>query len=153
MWKQSSLCLFMLLFLFFLGSAGCAPLQQVSPESEKKITLYLVGHGWHTGIVIPAVAIPEHLLPVRQFYDEYEYFELSWGDEDFFKSDEFKVGILLKAALLLSASVMHVVGFNGQVTDYFPISDVIRLSLADRNFLMLCEFISNSFTMVSRRKW
>jgi hypothetical protein len=30
---------------------------------------------------------------------------------------------------------------------------VIRLSLADRNFLMLCEFISNSFTMVSRRKW
>ena len=145
MWKQPSLCLFMLLFLFFLGSAGCAPLQQVSPESEKKITLYLVGHGWHTGIVIPAAAIPEHLLPVRQFYDKYEYFELSWGDEDFFKSNEFKVGILLKAALLPSASVMHVVGFNGQVIDYFPISDVIRLSLAEQNFMMLCEFINNSF--------
>ena len=145
MWKQSNLCLFMLIFLFVLGIAGCTPLQQVSPESEKKITLYLVGHGWHTGIVIPAAAIPEHLLPVRRFYDEYEYFELSWGDEDFFKSTEFKVGIFLKAALLPSASVMHVVGFNGQVMDYFPICDVIRLSLTDQNFLMLCEFISNSF--------
>ena len=99
MWKQSSLCLFLMLFLFFLGSEGCAPLQQAFPESEKKITLYLVGHGWHTGLVIPAAAIPEHLLPVRRFYDEYEYLELSWGDEDFFKSNEFKVAILLKAAL------------------------------------------------------
>ena len=145
MWKQSNLCLLTLMLLFVLGRAGCAPLQQISPETEKKITLYLVGHGWHTGIVIPAAAIPEHLLPVRQFYDEYTYFELSWGDEDFFKSNEFKVSTLLKAALLPSASVMHVVGFNGQVMNYFPISDVIRLSLADQNFLMLCEFISNSF--------
>ena len=143
--KQSSLGLFMLLFLVFSGSAGCAPLQQVSPESEKKITLYLVGHGWHTGIVLPAAAIPEPLLPVRRFFDKYEYFELSWGDEDFFKSNDFKVGILIKAALLPSASVMHVVGFNGPVIDYFPLSSVIRLSLAERNFLQLCEFISNSF--------
>lgn len=145
MWKQSSLCLFLLLFSFFLGSSGCASPQQVSQEGEKKITLYLVGHGWHTGIVIPAAAIPEHLLQVRQFYGDYEYFELSWGDKDFFKSNEFNVGILLKAALLPSASVVHVVGFNGPVMDYFPISDVIRLSVAERNFIMLCEFISNSF--------
>ena len=145
MWKPSSLGLFILLFLFFSGSAGCAPIQQLSPESEKKITLYLVGHGWHTGIVLPAASIPEPLLPVRKIYDKYEYFELSWGDEDFFKSNDFKVGILLKAALLPSASVMHVVGFNGPVIDYFPFSDVIRLSLAERNFLRLCEFISNSF--------
>ncbi len=145
MWKRSSLYFFMLLFLFFSGSAGCAPLKQAPPESEKKITLYLVGHGWHTGIVMPTAAIPAHLLPVRRFYDEYEYLELSWGDEDFFKSNEFKVAIFLKAALLPSASVMHVVGFNGQVMDYFPNSDVIRLSLSDRNFLLLCEFISNSF--------
>ncbi len=69
----------MLLLLFVLGSAGCAPLQQISPETEKKITLYLVGHGWHTGIVIPAAAIPVHLLPVRRFYNEYEYFELRVG--------------------------------------------------------------------------
>ncbi|MEA1921271.1 MAG: DUF2459 domain-containing protein [Pseudomonadota bacterium] len=109
------------------------------------ITFFLVGHSWHTGIVIPAAAIPEPLLPVRRFYDKYEYIELSWGDEDFFKSDEFKVGTLLKAALLPSASVMHVVGFNGPVIDYFPLSDVIRLSLVEQNFLQLCEFISNSF--------
>ena len=145
MGKQSSLCLFMLLVLFFSGSAGCAPPRQVSPENEKMITFYLVGHGWHTGIVIPAATIPEPLLPVRRFYDKYEYIELSWGDEDFFKSDEFKVGTLLKAALLPSASVMHVVGFNGPVIDYFPLSDVIKLSLAEQKFLLLCEFISNSF--------
>ncbi len=144
-WKQSSLCLFMLLCLFFSGSAGCAPLQQPLLKSEKEITLYLVGHGWHTGLVVPATAIPKHLLPVRRFYDKYEYLELSWGDEDFFKSNEFKVGTLLKAALIPSASVLHVVGFNGQVMDYFPSSGVIRLSLGERNFLRLCEFISNSF--------
>lgn len=135
----------MLLFLFFSGSAGCAPPRQVSPESEKKKTLYLVGHDWHTSIVLPAAAIPDPLLPIRRFYDKYEYIELSWGDEDFFKSAEFKVGTLLKAALLPSASVMHVVGFNGPVIDYFPLSGVIRLSLAEQNFLHLCEFISNSF--------
>jgi len=74
----------MLLFLFFSGSAGCAPPLQVSPESEKKKTLYLVGHDWHTSIVLPAAAIPDPLLPIRRFYDKYEYIELSWGDEDFF---------------------------------------------------------------------
>jgi uncharacterized protein (TIGR02117 family) len=84
-------------------------------------------------------------LPVRQFYGRYEYFELSWGDEDFFKSNKFKVGILLKASLLPSASVLHVVGFNGQVMEYFPVSEVIRLSLAERDFLLLCEFINKSF--------
>ena len=144
MWKQSILCIFILLSLFFLGTVGCAPFQHAAPESDNNISLYLVGHGWHTGLVIPKSAIPKHLLQVRQFYKKYEHIEISWGDEDFFKSNEFKVGILLKAALLPSASVLHVVGFNGQVMDYFPTSNVIRLSLSQHNFLQLSEFISNN---------
>ena len=54
------------------------------------ITFYLVGHGWHTGIVIPAATIPEPLLPVRRFYDKYEYIELSWGMKIFLKAMSLK---------------------------------------------------------------
>ena len=56
---------------------------------------------------------------------------------------------LNKGDMLPSASVMHVVGFNGQVIDYFPLSSMIRLSLTERNFLqgefMCCEAGSESF--------
>jgi len=55
------------------------------------------------------------------------------------------LGITLKAGLLPTASVLHVVGFRGPVTDYFPRSEVIRIDLSEAGFQRLCRYLENSY--------
>ena len=55
------------------------------------------------------------------------------------------LGILLKAGLLPTASVLHVVGFSGPVTDYFPRSQVIGIDLSETGFERLCRYLEDSY--------
>jgi uncharacterized protein (TIGR02117 family) len=138
--------LLFVLLLLSLGNGGCAWQKPPPPVGLENVVIYVVGHDWHTGLVIPLAAIStEHYLPVRDVYNQYQYIEVSWGDKDFFQSREDSLYVTLKAALLPTDSVLHVVGFNGPVTKYFPTSKIIKLTPTKKDFLVLCEFISNSF--------
>jgi len=57
------------------------------------------------------------------------------------------LGITLKAGLLPTASVLHIVGFNGSVTRYFPRSEVIRIELSEAGFQQLCSYLGSSYAL------
>lgn len=57
------------------------------------------------------------------------------------------MGITLKAGLLPTASVLHIVGFNGSVTRYFAHSEVIRVELSEVGFQRLCSYLENSYAL------
>ena len=97
--------------------------------NEASSTIYLVSHGWHAGIVVKRTDIPAGIWPQHNEFPEAEYLELGWGDKDYYMTPKPNLGITLKAGLLPTASVLHVVGFRGPVTDYFPRSEVIRTTI------------------------
>jgi uncharacterized protein (TIGR02117 family) len=112
---------------------------------ELSKTIHLVSHGWHAGIVIKRSDIPDHVWPEQKEFGDAEYLEVGWGDRDFYRTPDPHWGLALKAILLPTASVLHIVGFNGTVPAYFPYSEIIELQLHEPGFERLCRYIAASY--------
>ncbi len=128
---------------------GCAaPVKGLFPPAENAPSkrIYLVSHGWHAGIVIRRGDIPDGVWTEhRRDFAQEKYLEVGWGDRDFYQAPEPTVGMKLKAALLPTNSVLHVVGFSDPVTDYFPYSEIIEIALSYEGFERLCRYIAQSY--------
>jgi uncharacterized protein (TIGR02117 family) len=138
-----------ILFLAVSCSTGAAPVSEtLAPsESEPRKTIYLVNHGWHAGIVLRRADIPDNIWPKLGNFPDMEYLEVGWGDMDYYQIPDPHLGFTLKAALLPTASVLHIVGFNGHVPAYFPYSEIIRIELSSAGFERLSRTIASSFAL------
>ena len=136
-----------ILFLAASCSACAAPVRDAPApsESEPHKTIYLVSHGWHAGIVLQRAEIPESIWPAPVDFPYAQYLEVGWGDMDYYQTADPHMGLILKAALLPTASVLHIVGFNGSVPAYFPYSEIIRIELSSAGFEHLSRTIAASF--------
>ena len=117
--------------------AACMSPQAVSespPENGPTSAVYLVAHGWHTGIVVRRADIPPGLWPESRDFGFAEYIEVGWGDRDFYQKRDPGVWTTLRAAFLPTSSVLHVVGFPGPVERYFPASEVVGLTVRGEGF-------------------
>ena len=108
-------------------------------------TIYLVSHGWHVGIVVKRSDISDAGWPNHKSFAEAEYLEIGWGNKDFYQTRNPHFGIALKAILLPTPSVLHIVAFNNSVTSYFPHSKIIMIRLSDAGFQRLIGYIATSF--------
>ncbi len=134
-----------------LGCWTCAaPVSEtLAPsESEPRKTIYLVDHGYHTTIVLRRADIPDNIWPKLRNFPDMEYLEVGWGDMDLYQMpDAIPLEIFLKAALLPTASVLHIVGFNGHVPAYFPYYEIIRMELSSAGFEHFSRTIASSFAL------
>jgi uncharacterized protein (TIGR02117 family) len=128
-------------------SACAVPVREAPApdESEPRETIYLVSHGWHAGIVLRRADIPDGVRQKLGGFPDSQYLEVGWGDMDFYRTPDPHVGLILKAALLPTASVLHIVGFNGSVPAYFPYSEIIGIALSSAEFEHLSGTIAASF--------
>ncbi len=138
-----------ILFLAVSCSTCAAPVREtLAPsESEPHKTIYLVNHGWHAGIVLRRADIPDNIWPKLGNFPDMEYLEVGWGDMDYYQIPDPHLGFILKAALLPTASVLHIVGFNDHVPAYFPYSEIIRIELSSAGFERLSRTIASSFAL------
>ena len=133
-----------------LGCWTCAaPVSEtLAPsESEPRKTIYLVDHGYHTTIVLRRADIPDNIWPKLGNFPDMEYLEVGWGDMDYYQIPDPHLGFILKAALLPTASVLHIVGFNDHVPAYFPYYEIIRIELSSADFERLSRTIASSFAL------
>jgi uncharacterized protein (TIGR02117 family) len=114
-------------------------------EKEPALTIYLVSHGWHVGIVVKRVNIPDDVRLVHKDFSSTDYLEIGWGDRDFYQTPNPHLGIALKALLLPTPSVLHMVAFNDSVASYFPHSEIIRVRLSDTGFQRMIRYIAASY--------
>ena len=139
---------FVLLVCCAVGVACAGPeTKTASPArpDEPGKTVYLASHGWHAGIVIRRADIPDGVWPEHKDLPDAEYLEVGWGDSDYYQTPDPHWGITLKAGLLPSASVLHIVGFSGSVPAYFPYSEIIEIRLTAPGFEQLCHYIAASY--------
>lgn len=138
---------FILILLYLVLVACSAPPKGLFPpgQNEPFRSIYLVSHGWHAGIVIKRAEIPEGVWPEHNDFPDAEYLEVGWGDKDYYMTPDPHMGITLKAGLLPTASVLHIVGFSGSVSRYFSRSEITRIDLSYEGFERLCSYIKNSY--------
>ncbi|MGH7835165.1 MAG: DUF2459 domain-containing protein [Candidatus Binatia bacterium] len=132
---------------FLLVSCCAAAVEDVplSAQGETGKRIFVVNHGWHSGIVIKKAEIPGGLLPEAADFPGAESLEIGWGDWDYYQAPDPGVASAIKAAFFSSRSVVHVGGFSGAVEDYFRGAEVFALTVSEEGFRRLNQFVSDSF--------
>lgn len=141
--------LLMVIWLLMVTSGAIAS-DIRSSEHEKKI--YLVSHGWHAGLVIMRKDVSGEILRLPPVFNDAKYLEIGWGDLDFYRTPEPHPGLILKAALLPTESVLHVVGFSGSVAAYFPRSEIIEIRLPAFGVERLVTALASGFARVENQE-
>ena len=134
---------------------GCA-LQPISTGAsaacQSPRTLFLVSHGWHTGIVMERKDLVALIPPLAGELGEEGYVEVGWGEERFYQARETTVGMALRAVLQPNPSVLQVVPLPRQPRDYFPQSEIAEIRLEEQGYRALVAFVAESFTRTPARE-
>ena len=141
--------------LCWLGLSACSALPHVvEPDTQKTAPLnddiYIVSHGWHTGIVLPARDIQSRLPQLKQRFGDVPYLEFGWGDKGFYQSKEITSGLTLQAIFWPTESVVHVVAVNDKAPRVFPHSQSLQICISDTEYASLMKFLENSFAQTGQ---
>jgi uncharacterized protein (TIGR02117 family) len=133
--------------LLGLASGCVGPVRGLYPPApgEAVKSVYVVNHGWHTGIVVRRHDVAEALWPELGDFADSEYVEVGWGDRDFYQALEATSGQALKAILWSTASVLHVAGFSAPPERAFPGRDIVEVTLLERSLERLVVFIRDAY--------
>lgn len=137
-------CLLILVFL----NVGCAVKPAGSPtvtECETFRMFYVVGHGWHTSIVVTREDLVETALSLANDLDNGDYVEIGWGDERFYQAETVTPGLALQAILWPTSTVLHVVELTDTPQRYFSASEVMEISVPQTGYEKLLAYIAESF--------
>jgi uncharacterized protein (TIGR02117 family) len=133
-----------LALLAIVPLAGCATRAADSGE-RGEIPLYVITHGWHTGLAMRASDIDFARWRPLPHPARSRYIEVGWGDRDYYPAPGFNLWYAFKALAWPTPSVLHVVGFDQPPARTFPASEVIELRLPPDGFERLLAYVSASF--------
>jgi len=131
------------LFLTLLLSA-CAQ-HPVRTCEQPTRTLYVVSHGWHSGIVLERRDLVERLPALAADIGREGHVEIGWGEERFYQAREATVLMALRAALRRNASVLQVVPFTGPPRRYFASSEVVEVRTDEAGYAGALAFVAGTF--------
>jgi uncharacterized protein (TIGR02117 family) len=130
-----------------LLAGGClGPVESLYPPraGEPVHPVWVVDHGWHTGLVIRAADVPDGLWPERVDFPGARYLEVAWGDRDFYMAPRGTLGLALKAAVVSRGSVLHVVGLEAPPARSFAGTEVVEVALSRRGVEALVRFVDGA---------
>ncbi len=136
---------FLLPIVVFLS--GClGPVRDLYPEdeSDRPVTVYIVSHGWHAGIAIESEAIIDY-LPDHPDIPQARYLKFGWGDGRYYTDTEAGFWLMLRAALLPTRSVLHIVGIDISMENYFTGSQIIEIKVSEEGARKMGEFVERRF--------
>lgn len=134
----------LLILLVLIMGAGCSatPVQSDPADEAPARIVWVVSHGWHTGMIVRTGDIPEGAWPERAHYPDAEYLEVGWGDHEYYPASDPSIGDALRAALVPSAAVLHVVGLNDHPARILSYHELIALKISEPSFERLIGFIA-----------
>ena len=137
----------LLLAVVLTYPACVGPVKGLYPpgNSEAAKTVYVVSHGWHTGIVVDRRDIPKGVWKENNLFPNARWIEVGWGDEAFYQAPDPSMWVTCKAVFWPTPSALHVVSFHEPVASFFPDSRLLEIRLSQRGFERLARFIEDSY--------
>jgi uncharacterized protein (TIGR02117 family) len=126
---------------------------------EPRVEIFVVSHGYHSGIVLPRETMAEAagrrghaaLGAASQRFAGYNSLEIGWGDEGFYRHvpsvASLSFGLAVRALFRPgNPSVVHVVGLPGHPRQAFPRSDIVRIELSGGGLARMLDALEASFS-------
>jgi len=107
--------------------------------------IYVSGHGWHTGIIIPSQEINASSPFLKNRFAKALYYEFGWGDKGFYQANKITTKLTVKAVFWPTDTVMHVVAVPEDPRKYFSSSEIVDLKISQVELESLLKFIDQSF--------
>jgi uncharacterized protein (TIGR02117 family) len=120
--------------------------------------VFVVGHGYHAGIVVPRAALAEQasrrglsaLGYLATRFADFDRLEIGWGDERFYRAvptaQSLTVALAVRALFRPgNPSVLHVVGVKDDPRAVFANSDVMRVDVGEPGFARLADMLDATF--------
>ena len=131
--------------LLWAACLGPVPDRHPPRSGDASVTIYILGHGWHSGIVVRRDDLPTAAWPELGRLPPARFLEVGWGDRAFYESPDAGVGLAVKAAFASDASVLHVAGFDRMPAEQFPRAEIIVIDLSSRGMESVARFISRTY--------
>src|SRR3990172_7984096 len=87
--------------------------------ADQRISIFVTSNGWHTEIVLPKAALPAGAIPEAADFPRATYLGFGWGHAEYYPAPDPGIGLTLKAALIPSPAVMHVIGLGADPREAF----------------------------------
>lgn len=107
--------------------------------------MYVVTHGWHSGIVLGRGELVRRLPALAADIGQDGHVEVGWGEARFYQARETHAGMALRAVLWRNASVLQVVPFADPPRRYFSGSEVVEVRTDDAGYAATLAFIAATF--------
>ena len=150
--------LWLLIVASFVTARPSDPMLWPPRADARSIDIVIVSNGYHSGVALPRAALAEFasgrgypaLIAVTQRFASYDWLEFGWGDQEFYRSVPTirDLTIPLAARALFgrgNATVLHVVGFNGDPAQAFTLGEVVRVPLSMTGFDQLLAKLDATF--------
>jgi len=136
--RKLNLLLFLLIF-----SACSTPDHSLYPDDplQRTVPVFIISHGWHTGIVIESEYFTERIFKTGQI-PQGTYLMFEWGDARYFPHDDPGIGLLLRAALLPTGSVIQITGLSKQPNYIFRQSKTVKIDITREGVSALSDFLA-----------
>ena len=108
--------------------AACGQVGSGAPVPPT-LTVHVVSHGWHSGIIVPAALAAAHDWPARHEFPDAEYFEIGWGNRTYYRAADPGWWLGLRALLWPSPGVLQVVALSGPPQAAFPGAPLLPVRL------------------------
>lgn len=115
-----------------------------SPPEPPAVTVYVVSHGWHSGIVVPAALAQAHDWPARREFAQAQYYEVGWGDRAYYQAVDPGWWMGLRALLWPRPGVLQVVALQGPPQTAFPGAPVLAVRVSHQGAQRLAAAIGAS---------
>jgi uncharacterized protein (TIGR02117 family) len=140
-----------ILFIYFVSLiTSCSgrpyaikPVQE--PEHIRSKRIYIVNHGWHTGLIVSGEDVNEAVPELSTRFGHPNYYEIGWGDKGFYQAQEITSGLTLQAMFWSEGAILHVVAFSQNPTEYFSGEPIISTCLSENEIASLKLYIASSF--------
>ena len=121
-------------------------------NSDLNKVIFVTSNGWHSGIGLLKTDIPPDLLPEVENFPSARFIVFGRGDKTIYPTNHLTIYNTLRAALLPTPAVIHMVGLHSQPRDSFPKAEIISLQIGKKNFFRLIKFIDATFERLGKRR-
>ena len=113
-------------------------------QEPPAITVHVVSHGWHSGLIVPAALADAHGWPVRAEFPQATYYEVGWGDRAYYQATDPGWWLGLRALLWPNPGVLQLVAIEGPPQAAFPAATVLAVRLSHDGAQRLAASIAAS---------
>lgn len=131
---------------FLLAGCQIDAVIRSNNDASTGIPVFVVSHGWHTGIIVDNEAVFAAMPELKQSLPAARFIEFGWGDQDFYQAGDISYWLAIKALLFPTDAVLHVAGIATHPKIYFHGSEVEKIMISPAGFNKLLVFIRHSFS-------